>query len=115
MTDQELTNKINSKIEILKLTKDDLPRIFGRNKLKEVTKIVIFIEIKLEQNQDLKRQVQKAIFEDEKVVEELISQWGRQLGDRLEEFISRERRTEVTIEKLRIAEEEKSRTEETEL
>ena len=114
MTDQELTNKINSKIEILKLTKDDLPRIFGRNKLKEVTKIVIFIEIKLEQNQDLKRQVQKAIFEDEKEVEE-ISQWGRQLGDRLEEFISRERRTEVTIEKLRIAEEEKSRTEETEL
>ena len=115
MTDQELTNKINSKIGILKLTKDDLPRIFGRNQLKEVTKIVIFIENKLEQNQDLKRQVQKAIFEDEKEVEELISQWGRQLGDRLEEFISRERRTEVTIEKLRIAEEEKSRTEETEL
>ena len=114
MTDQELTNKINSKIGILKLTKDDLPRIFGRNQLKEVTKIVIFIENKLEQNQDLKRQVQKAIFEDEKEVEE-ISQWSRQLGDRLEEFISRERRTEVTIEKLRIAEEEKSRTEETEL
>ena len=114
MTDQELTNKINSKIGILKLTKDDLPRIFGRNQLKEVTKIVIFIENKLEQNQDLKRQVQKAIFEDEKEVEE-ISQWSRQLGDRLEEFISRERRTELTIEKLRIAEEEKSRTEETEL
>ena len=28
MTDQELTKKINSKIEMLKLTIDDLPRTF---------------------------------------------------------------------------------------
>ena len=77
-------------------------------------KIAIFIENKLEQIQDLKRQVQEAMFEDEMEVEE-ISKWGRQLEDRLEEFIQGRKELEATIEKLRIAEEEKSKTEETEL
>ena len=54
------------------------------------------------------------MFEDEKEVEE-ISKWDRQLEDRLEEFIQRREELEATIEKLRIAEEEKSRTEKTEL
>ena len=83
MADQELTKKINSKIGMLKLTIDDLPRIFERNQLKEVTKIATFIENKLEKIQDLKCQVQEAMFEDEKEVEE-ISKWGRQ-EDRLED------------------------------
>ena len=86
MADQELTKKINSNIGMLKLTIDDLPRIFERNQLKEVTEIATFIENKLEQIQDLKRQVQEAMFEDEKEVEE-ISKWACQLEDRLEEFI----------------------------
>ena len=86
MADQELTKKISSNIGMLKLTIDDLPRIFERNQLKEVTKIATFIENKLEQIQDLKRQVQEAMFEDEKEVEE-ISKRGCQLEDRLEEFI----------------------------
>ena len=76
MTDQELTKKINSKIEMLKLTIDDLPRTLQRNQLKEVTKIATFIENKVEQIQDLKRQVQEAMFQDEKEVEE-ISKWSR--------------------------------------
>ena len=71
---------------MLKLTVDDFPRIFLRNRPKEVTKIATFIENKLEQMQDLRRQVQEAMFEDEKEVEE-ISKWGRQLEDRLEELI----------------------------
>ena len=71
MTDQELTKKINSKIGMLKLTIDDLPRIFERNQLTEVTKIATFIENKLEQIQDLKRQVQDAMFENEKEVAEI--------------------------------------------
>ena len=54
------------------------------------------------------------MFEDEKEVEE-ISKWDRQLEDRLGEFIQRREELEATIEKLRIAEEEKSRTEKTEL
>ena len=54
------------------------------------------------------------MFEDEMEVEE-ISKWGRQLEDRLEEFIQGRKELEATIEKLRIAEEEKSKTEETEL
>ena len=54
------------------------------------------------------------MFEDEKEDEE-ISKWGRQLEDRLKELIQRRLEMEATIEKLRIAEEEKSRTEETEL
>ena len=54
------------------------------------------------------------MFEDEMEVEE-ISKWGRQLEDRLEEFIQGRKQLEATIEKLRIAEEEKSKTEETEL
>ena len=76
MTDQELTKKINSKIEMLKLTIDDLPRTLQRNQLKEVTKIATLIENKVEQIQDLKRQVQEAMFQDEKEVEE-ISKWSR--------------------------------------
>ena len=76
MTDQELTKKINSKTEMLKLTIDDLPRTLQRNQLKEVTKIATFIENKVEQIQDLKRQVQEAMFQDEKEVEE-ISKWSR--------------------------------------
>ena len=54
------------------------------------------------------------MFKDEKKVEE-ISKWGHQLEDRLEEFIQRREELEATKEKLRIAEEKKSRTEETEL
>ena len=114
MADQELTEKIHSKIGMLKLTIDDLPRIFQRNQLKELTKIATFIKNKLEQIQDLKRQVQEAIFEDEKEVEE-ISQWGCQLEDRLEEFLQGRKALEATIEKLRIAEKEKLKTQETEL
>ena len=52
--------------------------------------------------------------ENEKEVEE-ISKLGRQPEDRLEELIQGREELEATIEKLRIAEEEKSRTEETEL
>ena len=54
------------------------------------------------------------MFEDEKEVEQ-ISKWGRQLEDRLEEFISGRKELGATIEKLRIAEEEKLKREETEL
>ena len=82
--------------------------------MKEVTKIATFIENKLEQIQDLKRQVQEAMFENEKEVEE-ISKWGRQLDDRLEEFLQGRKELEGTIEKFKIAEKEKSKTEETEL
>ena len=48
MADQELTKKTSSKIGMLKLTIDNLPRIFERNQLKEITKIATFIENKLE-------------------------------------------------------------------
>ena len=44
MTNQEFTKKINSKIGMLKLTIDGLPRILERNQLKEVTKIATFIK-----------------------------------------------------------------------
>ena len=64
MADQELTKKINSRIGMLKLSIDDLPRILEKNQLKVVTKIATFIENKLEQIEDLKRQVQEAMFED---------------------------------------------------
>ena len=77
-------------------------------------KIATFIENKLEQIQDLKQQVQEAMFENEKEVVE-ISKWGSQLEDRLKEFIQGKEELEATIEKLRIVDEEKSRTEETEL
>ena len=77
-------------------------------------KITIFIENKLEQIQDLKPEIQEAMFEDEMEVEE-ISKWGCQFEDRLEEFIQGREELGATIEKFRIAEEEKSKTEETEL
>ena len=96
MADQELTKKINSKIGMLKLTIGDLPRIFKRNELKEVTKIATFIEKKVEKIKDLKRQVQEVMFEDEKEVEE-ISKWGRQLDHTLEEFLQGRKELKATI------------------
>ena len=89
---------------MLKLTKGDLPIIFERNQLKEVTKIATFIENKLKQIEDLKRQLQEAMSEDEKEVEE-ISKWGHQLEHRLKQFIQGRKQLEAVIEKLRIAEE----------
>ena len=114
MVDQELTKKINSKIGAFKLTVDDFSRIFERNQLKEVTKIATFIENKLEQIQDLQRQVQEAMFEDEKKIEK-ISKWSCQLEDKLEEFIQGREELEATTEKLRIAKKGESKTEETEV
>ena len=100
MADQELIKK--SKIGMLKLSIDDLSRIYERNQLKKVTKITAFIENKLEQIEDLKQQVQEAMFENEKTVGE-ISKWGQQLEDRLKELIQGRLEMEATIEKLRTA------------
>ena len=97
---------------MLKLSIDDLSGLFKRYQLKEVTKTTAFIENKLEQIEDLKRQVQESMFQNEKEVKE-ISKWDHQLEDRLKELIQGRLEMEATIEKLRIAEEEKSRTEET--
>ena len=52
------------------------------------------------------------MFQNGREVEE-ISKWDHQLEDRLKELIQGRLEMEATIEKLRIAEEEKSRTEET--
>ena len=54
------------------------------------------------------------MFGDEKEVKE-ISKQGRKLKDRLKEFIQGREKLEATVEKLRIAEEKRSITEETEL
>ena len=111
MTDQELRKNINSNIRMLKLTTENSPKVFERNQLKKATQIASFIENKLEKNQDLKGQVQQTVFEDEKEFEE-ISKLGQQLEGRLEELIQEREELEDKIEKLRIAEEEKLRTEE---
>ena len=54
------------------------------------------------------------MFQNGREVEE-ISKWDHQLEDRLKELIQGRLEMEATIEKFRIAEEEKSRTEEAEL
>ena len=54
------------------------------------------------------------MFENEKRVEE-ISKWGRQLEDKLQEFIQGREELKKTIEKLRMAEKQKARTKQTEL
>ena len=96
---------------MLKLTTENSPKVFERNQLKKATQIASFIENKLEQNQDLKGQVQQTVFKDEKEFEE-ISKWGQQLEGRLEELIQGREELGDKTEKLRIAEEEKPRTEE---
>ena len=65
-------------------------------------------------NPGLKRQVQEAMLRDEKEVQE-ISKSGSQLEDRLEEFLQGRKELEAMIEKLRITEKEKSKTEKKEL
>ena len=111
MVDQELIKKINSNVETFyrRLTKN-----IREKPIEGSYKNHCFHRNKPEQIADLKRQVQEAMFEDEKEVEE-ISKWGLQLEDRLKELIQGRLEMEAMIEKLRIAEEEKSRTKETEL
>ena len=116
MTGQELTKKTNSKIGMLKLTIDDLPRTVERNQLKELKKIATFTENKLEQIQELKWHVQEAYLKLRVELKKSVNGgMGRcQLKQRLEEFIQGREELEATIEKLRITEEEISRTEDTE-
>ena len=56
---------------MLKLTTENSPKVFERNQLKKARQIASFIENKLEQNQDLKGQVQQTVFKDEKEFEEI--------------------------------------------
>ena len=53
-------------MEMFGLIKNDIPKILHRNKMKELEKTAILIENKLDELQELRRNVQEQMLENEK-------------------------------------------------
>ena len=51
----DLTKKLEIKMEMLGLIKNDIPKVLHRNKMKELEKTATLIENKLDELQELKR------------------------------------------------------------
>ena len=51
----DLTKKLEIKMEMLELIKNDIPKVLHRNKMKELEKTATLIENKLDELQELKR------------------------------------------------------------
>ena len=55
----DFTKKLEIKMEMLGLVKNDIPKILHRNKMKELEKTAALIESKLDELQELKRNIQE--------------------------------------------------------
>ena len=51
----DLTKKLEIKMEMLELIKNDIPKVLHRNKMKELEKTATLIENRLDELQELKR------------------------------------------------------------
>ena len=72
-------------MEILELIRNDIPKLLHRNKKKELEKIATLIENKLDELQELKRNVQEKMLENEKSGEE-VKAWGFEMESKFENF-----------------------------
>ena len=72
-------------MEMLGLIKNDIPKILHRNKMKELEKTATLIEKKLDELQELKRNVQEQMLENEKSGEE-VKVWGYEMESKFENF-----------------------------
>ena len=80
----DFTKKLKTKMEMLGLIKNDIPKILHRNKMKELEKTAL-IEKKLDELQELKRNVQEQMLENEKSEEE-VKVWGYEMESKFENF-----------------------------
>ena len=91
MPEGDFTKKLEIKMEMLGLIKNDIPKILHRNKMKELEKTVSLIENKLDELQELKRNVQEQILENEKSGEE-VKAWGYEMESKFEIILNRSRK-----------------------
>ena len=87
----DFTKKLEIKMEMLGLIKNDIPKILHRNKMKELEKTASLIENKLDELQELKRNVQEQILANEKSVEE-VKAWGYEMESKFEIILNRSRK-----------------------
>ena len=80
----DFTKKLEIKMEKLGLVKNDIPKISHRNKMKELKKTVALIESKLDELQELKRNIQEQMLENEKSGE--VKAWGYEIESKFENF-----------------------------
>ena len=113
MAEAILLKKIDVKIGMLELTKNELPKLYEQNKQKEFRKTVLIIDEKVEEIQDLKRSVQESMLESGKPANE-VSGWGQQLEEKLDIYDQIKEDLEAVVEKFKIADKEKAKLEEVE-
>ena len=88
----DFTKKLEIKMEMLGLIKNDIPKILHRNKMKELEKTAALIESKLDELQELKRNIQEQMLENEKSGE--VKAWGYELRANLK-TLSRSKKNKI--------------------
>ena len=81
----DFTKKLEIKMEMLGLVKNDIPKILHRNKMKELEKTATLIENKLDKLQELKQNIQEQILVNEKSGEK-VKAWGHEIESKFEKF-----------------------------
>ena len=109
----DFTKKLEIKMEMLGLVKNDIPKILHRNKMKELEKTAALIESKLEELQELKRNIQEQMLENEKSGEE-VKAWGYEIETKFENFEQVKEELDQAIVRVKRKEIEKSRDDEAE-
>ena len=100
-------------MEMLGLVKNDIPKILHRNKMKELEKTAALIESKLDELQELKRNIQEQMLENEKSGEE-VKAWGYETESKFENFEQVKEELDQAIVRVKHKEIEKSRDDEAE-
>ena len=109
----DFTKKLEIKMEMLGLVKNDIPKILHRNKMKELEKTAALIESKLDELQELKRNIQEQMLENEKSGEE-VKAWGYEIETKFENFEQVKEELDQAIVRVKRKEIEKSRDDEAE-
>ena len=109
----DFTKKLEIKMEMLGLIKNDIPKILHRNKMKELEKTAALIESKLDELQELKRNIQEQMLENEKSGEE-VKAWGYEIESKFENFEQVKEELDQAIVRVKRKEIEKSRDDEAE-
>ena len=109
----DFTKKLEIKMEMLGLVKNDIPKILHRNKMKELEKTAALIESKLDELQELKRNIQEQMLENEKSGEE-VKAWGYEIESKFENFEQVKEELDQAIVRVKRKEIEKSRVDEAE-
>ena len=109
----DFTKKLEIKMEMLGLIKNDIPKILHRNKMKELEKTATLIENKLDELQELKENVQEQILENEKSGQK-VKAWRHEMESKFENFELVKEELDQAIVRVKHKEIEKNRHDEAE-